>query len=77
MIRMIKHQVQALGTSCLFWQHGTTCFLKLAGTKVANFLFIYEQGKIFTRNGRSDQSIYLYHGINELGNHFPLPTRWH
>lgn len=71
-----KHQVANV-TSCHVWQYETTRFLNLAGTQVANFLLIYKQAKIFTRNGGSDQSIYLYHGINELGNHLPLPTRWH
>lgn len=65
-----KHQVASV-TICHVWQYGTILSLDLAGTQLAKFLPIFKQGKISTRNGGSDQSIYLYHGINELGNRPP------
>lgn len=62
-----KHQVASI-TSCHAWQYGTILLLNLAVTKVAEFLPIFKQGKIPPRNEGLDQSIYLYHGISELGN---------
>jgi len=63
-----KNQVASV-ISCHIWQYGTILLLNLTGTQVAKFPPVSEPGKIPARNGGSDQSIYLYHGIDELGNH--------